>query len=352
MFSATPFLIPGVADRLGVALGLSGLMSTFQVGAFAVASLLAGRLVPPGRASVVSAGLAVIGANAASALAPTFVWLLATRLVAGGAAGILTWVAWSDAMQSPEAMRSVASVGPLTTLVTSFVFGWMVGALGDQAVFFALAVLAVPLLVLPVRLGGAGTVSAVRSPSRSNRVLLGSLLVLTMAGSGVFVYAAAAVTELVGFTLAAAAVGYSLNAVGSIVATRLTARPGTGGYWLLLTGVAAGALLIFAHPGVYYVSMVVWGFAFWMGVPETFRALAARSITPAERIGDAQSGMAVGRAIGPFLGGLLVGTGSYATLGLAAGLSMISAAGTIAGVERYRAKRRRSLTPSHPTGPP
>ena len=338
MFSASPFVIPSVADRLDVALGLAGLMSTCQVGAFAIVSLVAGRSVSPGRATVVTAALIAALANLGSAVAPSFIWLLGTRLVAGGAAGALTWVAWADAMQQPAAMRSVAVIGPLTTFVMSPVFGWLVAERGDQAVFMVLALLSLPAILLPVRVLGTGRATRQRSGSRSNRVLLAALFLLTMAGSSLFIYAAAAAAELLGLSLSAAAWAYSLNAAASMVATHLNARSGTGGLWLSLTGLSAAALVLVPSTPVFYVAMALWGFGFWMGVPETFRALAARSLTPEERIGDAQSGMALGRALGPFLGGLLVGDGAFRSLGVAAAAGLLTASGTIAGVERHRSR--------------
>lgn len=43
-FAATPFLLPDVSRRLSIDLGLTGLLSVAQVGSFAAASFLAGRL--------------------------------------------------------------------------------------------------------------------------------------------------------------------------------------------------------------------------------------------------------------------------------------------------------------------
>ena len=73
-----------------------------------------------------------------------------------------------------------------------------------------------------------------------------------------------------------------------------------------------------------------------LGIPDTLAALSARSLTAAERAGDAQSLMAAGRSVGPFVGGLLIGGGSYRALALFSGIGMAIASLTIAAVAVWR----------------
>ena len=46
-FGATPFLLPEISARLSIDIGLTGLLSTAQVGSFGLASFFAGRLLRP-----------------------------------------------------------------------------------------------------------------------------------------------------------------------------------------------------------------------------------------------------------------------------------------------------------------
>ena len=109
-FAATPFLLPDVSDRLGVAIGTTGLLSTAQVGSFALASFFAGRLFRPRRrlhyGSLGIVALATFG----SVLMTSFPLLLLTRVLAGLGMGTLTWIAWADATRFPRGMGDVAAV--------------------------------------------------------------------------------------------------------------------------------------------------------------------------------------------------------------------------------------------------
>jgi MFS transporter, DHA1 family, inner membrane transport protein len=339
LFAATPFVLTEIASRFEVSLGTAGVMSTLQVGAFAAATFLSGRVLRPGRAVLVSAAIALVAANVLSAVAAWFPLFLTSRAVAGAGAGVLTWLAWSDAMRHPRAMRDVAVVGPIIAMVASPLLAWLASSRGDRAVFVALAIAAVPAALLPARFPDAVAPARAVSPSRSNRVILGALLLLTLSGSSLFIYAAAAGTDLAGMDPVAVSLAFSVNAAAGIVGTRLRPRAGTGGLWLLGTAVAAATLVFVPNPAVFFAAMALWGVSFWLGIPDTMQALSARSLTPAERAGDAQSLMAIGRAAGPLVGGLLVGEGRYGALAAFAAIGLAVAALTIAGVAQYRRRR-------------
>ena len=57
-FAATPFLLQPIADEFGVSLGQAGLMSTAQVGTFALVVFVAGRRLSTDRRFLVGAALA------------------------------------------------------------------------------------------------------------------------------------------------------------------------------------------------------------------------------------------------------------------------------------------------------
>ncbi len=98
-------------------------------------------------------------------------------------------------------------------------------------------------------------------------------------------------------------------------------------------------------PAFFYAGFAWWGFAFWMGVPGVMQMLAARSLHPAERAGDAQGAMAAGRALAPFLGGGFADAGAYTALAVVSGMGLATASLAIVGVQEGRER----LPPTDPT---
>jgi len=340
VFATTPFLLPDVSTRLAVPLGTTGLLSTAQVGSFAFASLVAGRLLRPRRRfHYGSIGLVAI-ASVGSALAPSFALLVASRALAGLGLGTLTWIAWADATRFTRGLGDVAAVAPLTATLASPPLGWITEQWGFRWVFAALTVIAVAAFFLPVDFGELPRIGRSVSGSRSNRFLLVALMILTLGGSSVFIFTAATGQELHGLTPGSVAWAFSINAVAGVLATRRKARPGVAWAWLVATSVSAAVVGI-THSGlIFFAAMTVWGFAFWMAIPAIFKLIEERALTPAERVGDAQALMAVGRVFGPILGGLAVAGGDFGRLSITGAGAMLAGAGVVAVVEWTRRRRR------------
>ena len=335
MFAATPFLIPEISARYDVSAGLAGGLSVVQVGLFAATTFFLPRLLGPSRRVFVAAGIVVVLANVASML-PGYFWLfLVWRGFAGMATGIITWIAWTDAMQQPRSMAGIAAAGPVAALAGAPLFGTL-AAYGDRAIYAVLAAVAVPMLFLRFEVAGNAGKRQRVSRSRSNRVLLGALVVLTFSGSSLFVYAAYGARELFDLSPVTASVGYSLNALAGIAGARLSTRHRRPGWWLAATGPAAFLSLGCGTPWCFFAGMTWWGFAFWMGLPGVLQMLADRSLEPGERAGDAQGVMAAGRAFGPVLGGGLVDAGAYSALAIAAGAGLTTAGIAVIGVQEGR----------------
>ena len=337
-FAATPFLLPDVSARLSVDIGTTGLMSVAQVGSFALASFLAGRLFRPRRrlhyGSLGLIALATIG----SAFVTSFQGLLATRIVAGLGLGTLTWIAWAEATRFPRGLGDVAAVAPVTAAAASPILGWLTGLGGFRAVFVALAVVAVAAAFLPVDFGDLPRIGRRVSGSRSNRVLLATLLVLSVGGSSVFIFTVAAGQELHDLAPVTISWALSLNAIAGVAATRRTARRGTAWLWLVVTSLTALVVGVVSSAAIFFLALTLWGFAFWMAVPAIFRLLAERSLNPSERMGDAQGAMAAGRVLGPIVGGLALGAGQYARLSVVGSCVILMSALAVAVVEWYRHK--------------
>ncbi|HEX9854298.1 MAG TPA: MFS transporter [Acidimicrobiia bacterium] len=344
MFGATPFLIPEVAERYGISEGLAGTISVAQVGAFAVVNFVVPRLKAPSAAMLRLAVGALVVANVVSAISGAFPLLLAARMLAGGAAGTLTWIAWADAMRRPRSMASLAVAGPVTALVGAPILG-VVSELGDQAVYSLLAASVIPALFLAAPAEAfAPRMEREVSASRSNKVLLVALMLLTLSGASLFVYEAVAARDIVGLSATWSSIGFSLNAAGGLVGARLASRHRRPGVWLATAAPAAWLTVGGGTPILFFIGMTWWGFAFWMGVPGVMQMLVERSLESSERAGDAQGFMAFGRAIGPGIGGAFVNADGLSQLAVTSSIGLAMSGFLVMGVQEGRER----LPPTDP----
>ncbi len=335
MFSATPFLVPEIADRYHVSEGSVGLISMVQVSSFAAANFLLPR-ARIGRQRVFRwAGVVFLAANLMSVALSVFWTLMLVRAFAGTAAGALTWVAWGEAMRRPRSMADVAAAGPITALVAAPVMGLLAGA-GDRVMYLVLALASVPVLFLEADLSPVERSDRRVSRSRSNRLLLVALGSLTFFGSSLFVFAAVVGRDRFGLSAPVASLAFSLNAGAGFLGARWAARHRRPGVWLMSAGLAAGLVVLGGNAVWYFLGLTYWGFAYWMGVPGVLQMLTDRSLEPAERAGDAQGVMAVGRSLGPLLGGFAFDSGAVAGLAVVAGTGIAAAGATVVGVQEGR----------------
>ncbi len=339
LFAATPFLIPAVAERFDVSLGRSALISTVQVAGFAATTFTSARTLAPTRTLLVAAALGSVLTNALSAAVGSFGMLLVLRTLAGISAGMLVWLAWTDAMKHAKKMRDVAGVGPLTALIGAPVIGTVANAGGDQPVYLVLAAIALPIAFLRSDFDGERWVRRRMSPSRSNIVLLVALGLLTMFGSSLFVFVASLGQQKVGMAPLTVALAYSFNALSGFTGARIRAPHASARYFILSMALANATVAFVHHPVALFLGMGLWGFSFWMAVPDLLGRIADWSLVPQERVGDAQAMMALGRAAGPLIGAVLVGDGAFGTLGLVSSTGIASVALLTAGVARYRRGR-------------
>ena len=343
VFAATPFLIPAIADRYGVSVGVAGSISVAQVGAFSAVAFFLPRVAAPSPGLYRTAAAALAITNLVSALLGSFVALVAVRIGAGAATGALTWLAWGDAMVSRRSLAAVSAAALVATLVASPLIAAL-STHGDRAAYVALAVAAAPLLALRPELSASRAPKRRRSRSRSNRVLLVAMLTVTFFGAALFIYESVAAREVLGLSPLAASVGFSLNAAGGLLGARLSNRHRRPGLWLASCGPAAALSIAAGHPAAYYIGLTWWGFAFWMGVPGVMQMLAARSLHPAERAGDVQAAMAAGRAVAPVLGGSFAAADAYATLAVVSGIGLTAAGLSVVAVQEGRER----LPPTDP----
>lgn len=344
-FAATPFLVPEIADSLNVRLGTAGLISTFQVGGFAATSFIAGRLLRPQAFLHRLALYTIAVANVFCVFVPEFWMVLGFQLVAGVGMGLVTWLAWAEATRHRKGLSDVAAIGPLVACISSPVLSWLAHAISYRAVFAVVAICALVVSFVPAHYGDLPVIGRNVSDSRTNVILLVALFLLTASGSAVFVFAAAAGRKLTQLSPFLISLSYSLNALVGVVATRRNARRGTAGFWLF--GTSVGALLVgfTRNSFVYMAAMIGWGFVFWMGIPAVFKLLGDRSLSPAERIGDAQALMAAGRVFGPLVGGAILGAAAFDRLSVAGAIGLALGSGLVLTVELIRRSLLRSDPP-------
>jgi MFS family permease len=334
MFAATPFLIAPLAERYGVSEGSIGFISMAQVGAFALANFILPRLVEPsGRVlRLAAAGLALL--NLLSAVPTVFAVLVAVRVLAGFTAGTMTWLAWSEAMHHRTSMSAVSATGPVTALVASPIVSFL-ATLGDRPVYLFLAAAALPAAVIVGRVAGERRQRGAVSRSRSNRVLIAAMFLLTFSGSALFINEALVARDIDHLSPVLASTAFSLNAAAGLVGARLSTRHRHPGWWLASAGLAAW-LTVHGPTPLFFLGMAWWGFAFWMGVPGVMEMISARSLDRSERAGDTQGLMAVGRALGPLMGGAFVDAGALTTLSWVSGIGIGTAGLTVVGVKEGR----------------
>jgi len=334
MYAATPWLITPIAERYNVSEGAVGAVSVAQVGAFAAANFVLPRLFAPSGRILRLSALGLLVLNLLSTIPSIFGVLVALRLIAGFAAGAMTWLAWSDAMKERTSMAAIASTGPITVLVGAPLLA-LLAAEGDRAVYLALAAVTVPAVAFGATISGERRTRGLVSRSRSNRVLLAALAATTLFGSALFINETIIARDIHGISSFAASIAFSLNAAGGLLGARLASKHKRPGWWIASIGPAA-VMTAFGPPAFFFIGLTWWGFAFWMGIPGVLVMLTDRSLKPSERAGDAQGLMAVGRAIGPILGGAFVDLGSLTALAVISGVGLTGSGATVIGVQEGR----------------
>lgn len=334
LFASTPFLITPLSEHYGISEGFAGSISVAQVGAFAAVNFVLPRFVRPSGKVLRFAAISLVGLNLLSAFAGVYAVLLVLRVLAGAAAGTMTWLTWSNAMQRKRSMSSIAATGPMTALIAAPLMALLAGG-GDQTVYAFLAIVTIPAAVLKAPVAGRRRAKGVISGSRSNRILLLSLFALTFFGSAMFINQTIVARDIHGLSSLAASIAFSFNAGGALIGARLSTRHRYPGWFLASIGPAA-ILTVVGPAWFFYVGMMWWGFAFWMGIPGVLQMLVDRSLEPSERAGDGQGVLALGRAAGPALGGVFVDAGAMIALSVTSATGAMLAGLTVVGVKEGR----------------
>jgi len=320
--------------RYNVTEGTVGAISVAQVGAFAAVNFILPRLFRPSGRSLRLAAIALLVLNVLSMIPNWFPVLIALRVVAGGAAGAMTWLIWTNAMKRSRSMAAIASMGPIVALVAAPLMA-LAASQGDRAVYGILALATIPAVLLYVPLSGTRRARGVISGSKSNRLLLAALGALTFFGSALFINLAVVARDIHSLSPLATSLAFSLNAAGGLLGARLSVKHVYPGWFILTIGPAV-LLTVMGPTLAFFIGVAWWGFAFWMAVPGILQMLVDRSLEPSERAGDGQGLMALGRALGPAMGGYFVDAGGLTTLAIVSGLGFTASGGVVIGVKQGR----------------
>ena len=345
VLSATPFLIPAIADHYDLSLSVTALVTTSQLGGFVAGSWGAGRFLDPRRRVFVAALGTILVTNAISAFLPPYAVLVGLRALSGLGLGVSVWFGWVLVFGDQRRTAEVAVVGPVVGVFTAPLLAACIDQLGAGGMFAVLAAAAVVPLAL-----NRTTQMQVQPPRRSGRnrpvpaaaALLAALGLLTTGGAAVFSFSAFLAGERIGLSPVIISVAYSLNAAAGVIPARFGMPRVPPGVWLALTALSAVAVASVANAAVFFVGLAIWGFSYWAGVPPTYTLLAARSRFPEQRAGDAQAIMAAGRVVGPLLAGIVLDNADPWVLAVFAGGLMGLAALTIAVIDGRPSSPQRS----------
>lgn len=324
-FMATPFVIAEAIDIYEISTGWAALLSTAQVGGFTAGNLYAGRRLRASTSLARKALLFFVICNLASALDLSFAGLVGLRTLAGVAMGLLTWIAWADSAVDAKKRGDIAAIGPVSSAIGAPLIALLASRGQLTGTYLALAAVAALGLLLPMSIATSAQPDRRPIETPGVRVVLVAMGLFGAGGSSIFVFSRVIASMQVGMGALVFSLALSFNALASIPTARYRGRRRLPGLWM--AGIAVCAVLMATTESeiVFIAVVVVWGMLFWAVVPELFSMLSDRSAHPADRVGDAQAVMSIGRVVGPSLGGALVGTGSFVLLGwTAAGFILVA----------------------------
>lgn len=324
-------VLPQIASSLATTLTLIGLGVTAFTAAYAVAGpLLSGRLTrgSTARALLIALGVFNLG-NLITVFAPGIGVFLASRVIAGAGAGILTAVATATAAamvaecQRGRAM-SLVTFGLSTGTVAGVPVGMLLGQSAGWRWTMALVVLIgmVSMVALAFRaktlpqldIGAGGSALQVLRVGRTSVGIVAAFL-LGVASLGLYTYllpmADGGGLGSWGFALiwAWGIGGVTGSAVIGKPLDRLGAKPLLIALPALLV-LSFGAVWLVSSPAVWLIAAMVWGAAAWASVPTLQQALTADRATQAMPIIAFQmAAVYLGSAVGAALGGALLAAG-------------------------------------------
>ena len=321
-------VLPQVAQQLGVSLGQTGLLVTVFAWVYALAAPLCGMLMGQrNRRSTLILALTIFAiGNVVAALASSFVWMVAARVMA----------AWGSAMMMPTAMALATSLAPVkhrgkaisvvtTGMTMATVLAVPLGSVmgeryGYHTLFWAMAVAAVLVLcgiVLGIRAREAQPAQQVPTirtlvAGLANRQVALTLLitvVIFVAGTSVISYLSAVVQqaglhEYFSWILLIFGVG---SLLGGVLGGWLTDR--FAHIWLARWAMLAFALAL-ALPGALGLvggSVLLWTASAWIAtIAQQYRIIALAPERAQLNLSLNSSSIYIGQGFGGMLGSAII----------------------------------------------
>jgi predicted MFS family arabinose efflux permease len=351
--AAQPVIVGALVDLLGFTPRQAGFVSAAELSGLALG--MGGLVATVSRISRRSLALAatviLAGANSATMFARGFPEILLLRFINGIAAALAysVFLTMAAATLRPERTFGVAnSISILATGLLVFAGPYVIGAGGMHGLFLGLASIAIAsLLGLPLLPAGRSsertdTVPATAAPPRSdstNRRFIGLVLLMMFflytGHSAIWSYqerigvAAGIPTRDIGLLIGTSLMLWGV--LGSIAASVLGLRIGRVWPQVVSLGLSIAAALALALSGsafAFGTACALIAISWFYGLPYQMGLLAA--FDPQGRANIAGSLMTTGgAATGPFIGALLIGSGSYGVLGVLAGICYAIALGLV-----------------------
>ncbi|MEO0635462.1 MAG: MFS transporter [Pseudomonadota bacterium] len=352
-FVVIGMLVP-LGDAFGTEPGTTGWVLTAYAIAYAILSpILVSASGAMGRRRVLAFAVTLFGAACLiCALANSFTVLLAGRVLAAAAAGMVTPVAAAVAAGlSPPEDRANAIAKVFIGMTLAQVFGLPLGSLlayeiGWQSAFLLVTALSVPVAIAIWRVVPAGLAFQAVGLGDLKKTLARGSVMLAVGFTAtylaaiyvVYTYFAPILTSGIGFgpaEISFALLAFGLGAVvGNIAGGRLASRFGSVPTLLVLAAAQVGWLAVFSFLPTSTFGTIVFIFA-WSTMGWSFVAgQQARLITllpeaPSVVLALNAAAIYVGTAAGAFAGSLVIAGYGLGSLGIAASLLALVALGNL-----------------------
>ncbi|MEM8978957.1 MAG: MFS transporter [Pseudomonadota bacterium] len=345
-------LITPLSDGLSISTSRAGATLTVYALSYAVFSpLLVSASGGMGRRRLLALGLSVLAiANVIAALAPNEAWVWGSRLLAAAGAGVVTPIAAAIAasLSAPE-NRGKALAGVFMGVTLAQVIGvpagsWLGYTFGWRAAFWAVAVLALPMIALVWSRIPKGLPFQVVGLSDLGRLLINGPAMLAVLYTSTFLgaifllytYLAPLLTETMGFGrdgVSFSLVIFGLGAVfGGLLGGVLTDRFGALRVLYGLCIVQAAVMPLFGllplGLPIFFMLLFFWSIMGWsFGAAQQVRLLALAPEQASVILAMNAAAIYVGSALGAALGGGVLNVASPSYLGPIAGLGAFMALG-------------------------
>jgi predicted MFS family arabinose efflux permease len=338
--AAQPVIVGALVDHLGFTPRQAGFVSAAELAGLAIGmGALVGVVNPISRRALALAAIVIVStANAATMFGTTLLEILLLRFVNGVGAALAysVFLTMSAGTLRPERTFGMANaISILATGLLVLAGPYVLASAGTHGLFLGLSgiaiasLLALPLIPTNPSRERSGSSSLSPAPLRIDRLVAFVLLMMFFLYAGhsaIWSYqerigvAAGIPPRGIGLLIGSSLMLWGV--LGSIAASVLGLRIGRVWPQIVSLGLSIAAAVALALSGsaiAFGGASALVALSWFYGLPYQMGLLAA--FDPRGRANIAGSLMTTGgAAVGPFIGALLIGSGSYRVLGVLAGL--------------------------------